>query len=71
MLNLVLNHTQDEELQGKIKAMFNTAAPPSNMEKKFMNELSNGNYSKCEELLPEIVNPFSLKISLPEVKGLL
>lgn len=51
--------------------MFNTCAPPSDAEKQFMRCLGEGNYDKCEKLLEEIVNPFGLEVSLPEVRGLL
>ena len=52
MMSLVLTHTQEESLQEKIKNMFNTCAPPSNAEKQFMRCLGEGNYDKCEQLLP-------------------
>ena len=71
MISLYKREKEDYTVQEKIKTLFNNISPPSNIEKQFMNYFSDGNYSKCEELLPSIVNPFSLKISLPEVRGLL
>ena len=46
-------------------------APPSSAEKQFMSDFADGNYASCEEMLPKIVNPFGLDISLPEVRALM